>query len=71
MKDKLVFGVLISALLLGIAGEPLLDRFPSPIVMEGAQRYAQVLRLGDLANTRPTTVGAAPQPMEHTVARSR
>lgn len=70
MKDKLVFGVLISAVLLGVAGGSLVNRFESPIVMDTAQRYAQVLRLGDLANVRPNPIGATPQPMARPITTS-
>ncbi len=50
MKDNLVFGVLMSALFLGIVGSSLVNGLQSPAVMETAHRYAQALRLIEPAN---------------------
>lgn len=61
MKDNLVFGVLMSALFLGIVGSSLVNGLQSPAVMETAHRYAQALRLVNPANTQPIHVVASLQ----------
>ncbi len=71
MKDKLAIGVLISALLLGIVGGSLVTGFQSPIVMDSAQRYAQVLRLDVPHATQPNLVGTAPPSVAPPIAAFR
>lgn len=59
MKDNLVFGVLMSALFLGIVGSSLVNGLQSPAVMETAHRYAQALRLVNPAKAQPVEVVAS------------
>lgn len=61
MKDNLVFGVLMSALFLGIVGSSLINGLQSPAVMATAHRYAQTLRLVSPANAQPIHVVASLQ----------
>jgi len=61
MKDNLVFGVLMSALFLGIVGSSLVNGLRSPAIMETAHRYAQALRLIEPANAPPIHVVASLQ----------